>query len=96
MLKKASGEILAAIAKDAREYWRTHPEKKAPEKIPTTGMRVCAVIERHAERAQRSVYSLLGDAGVHHEVYARWRRGETNPTLATVEKFEAIGVKVFA
>jgi hypothetical protein len=89
MLNRASAKKLAEIMTHARSLGYD-------KRTPTIGMRVCAVIEVEAERQNRSVFSLLGDAGVHHEVYGRWRRGRNNPTLTTVEKIESAGIRVFA
>jgi len=67
---------------------------RSKKKEPTLGMQVAAVILTHAERRSVNVYDLLVDIGVHQSVFARWRVGQTTPSLDVVARIEDRGVRV--
>jgi hypothetical protein len=48
---------------------------------------VLALIDR-AERASVSMLYVCRKAGVHHGVFARWRRAEAAPTITTLNKLK--------
>lgn len=79
---------LAAILAHAKAHgWRS--------RTPSIGMKICAIIEREARRQDITARELVAKAGVHHDVFGRWRRGETQPSVRIIERLERAGVKIF-
>jgi ribosome-binding protein aMBF1 (putative translation factor) len=64
------------------------------KKEPTLGMKVAAIILTHAEKRNVNIYDLLSDIGVHQSVFARWRIGQTTPSLDVVARIQQCGVRV--
>jgi hypothetical protein len=61
---------------------------------PTMGMKIASIIDAHARRVGKKPRDLVSEAGVHHDVYGRWKRGETQPTVRILERLEAAGIEI--
>jgi hypothetical protein len=78
---------LAAIVSHARAHGWTGRK-------PTVGMKICAIIDAAARRAGVSPREIVLAAGVHHDVYGKWRRGATQPSMRIIERLEAGGIEI--